>query len=286
MAALYRSPASEEEVRRWCADRLGAWPVEHSTATIPTALGPTHLTSLGESADVCVYLPGTNFNAAVSTGFLEALAQRCRVVCADLPGQPGLSTADRSRTSVTSRSLWIGQVLAEARRGHSAGRLVLAGHSRGAALALSADPDAVDSLIMISPAGLASAQLTVRTVIRSVAWLLRPSDRSSARLVALMTGEDAGADVEETVEWMTLVARATRTSGAPGPLPPDTLRRWRGASIHIFVGEQDVFFPPERLAGPARRHLGQRLDVVPGAGHLLTGASTDQVADALTSALQ
>jgi pimeloyl-ACP methyl ester carboxylesterase len=285
MAELYRSQHDEAEVRRWCTDRLQRWSVPHTSTVISTPLGPTHLTVLGAGPDVCVYLPGTDFNAATSTVVLSALAERSRVVCADLPGQPGLSAAQRSGTFAASQADWVGSVLAEARGGAPAGRLVLAGHSRGAASALSADPHAVDSLVLLSPAGLASVHLTVSTVLRSVAWLVRPGDRTSARLVSLMAGAETGADLAEVAEWLTLVARTSRTSGAPGPLPPATVRRWRGHRVRILVGENDVFFPPERLAKPARRHLEQRPDVVPGAGHLLTSTHAEAVAATVAAEL-
>ncbi len=88
-ADLYRSEDRESEVRRWCRERLRAWRVPHRTTVVPTVLGETHLTSAGTGPDLCVYLPGTNFNAATSVALLEALAAHCRVVCVDLPGQPG-----------------------------------------------------------------------------------------------------------------------------------------------------------------------------------------------------
>jgi hypothetical protein len=116
MADLYRSQGHEAEVRRWCTGRLRAWSVPHAITMIPTTLGQTHLTCLGRDADVCVYLPGTNFNAATSTRILETLATRCCVVCPDLPGQPGLSAADRSRRDSASYSRWVDQVLVEARK--------------------------------------------------------------------------------------------------------------------------------------------------------------------------
>ena len=88
-------------------------------------------------------------NAATSTALLEALAARWRVVCADLPGRPGLSTSVRPREDDRVHGRWLRQVLHEA-RGDQVGRVVLVGHSRGAAVALAL----------------------------SVAWLLRPTDRA------------------------------------------------------------------------------------------------------------
>jgi pimeloyl-ACP methyl ester carboxylesterase len=283
VADLYRSAAHESEVRRWCSDRLHAWQVPHTTRSVSTGLGDTHLTFVGEGADVCVYLPGTNFNAATSTGVLARLSEHCRVVCADLPGQPGLSASRRPGDETQGYAAWVGEVLEESRRG--SGRVVLMGHSRGAAAALLAEPDTVDALILLSPAGLARVRMTPSLLLRSVTWLLRPTRRRSARLVELMAGGAPGDDLDRVVEWMTIVARSTRTTGAPGPLAADVLDRWRGRQVRMLAGERDIFFPPRRLAGPAREHLGERVEIVPDVGHLLVDQRPDVAAVALADAL-
>lgn len=176
----------------------------------------------GQGDGLCVYLPGTNFNAATSTGLLGVLASRRRVVCADLPGQPGLSASGRLGDEPEVWARWVAEVIEECRRRVAEGRVVLMGHSRGAAVALAAAPGSVDSLVQLSPAGLARVRVT----------------------------------------------------------PQDRLERWRGHRVRILAGERDVFFPPRRLEGPARRHLGERIQVVTGAGHLLV----DQRPDAVTAA--
>src|SRR5688500_7727550 len=98
---LYRSPADAARIQGWCRERLDAWPVRHDNKFLGTSLGHTHLTWAGAAhAALCVYLPGTNFNAATSTTVLTSLAARWRVVCVDLPGQPGLSGAERPADEV------------------------------------------------------------------------------------------------------------------------------------------------------------------------------------------
>jgi pimeloyl-ACP methyl ester carboxylesterase len=139
----------------------------------------------------------------------------------------------------------------------------------------------VDLLVLLSPAGLAPVKLTLPLLARSTAWLLRPSTRRSARLVELMAGEQSPDDVDVLVEWMTLVARSTRTTGSPGPLPDAVLERWQGADVRALVGEHDAFFPPSRLETPVRDRLGTRLQVVAGAGHLLVDQGPDVVVDAV-----
>ena len=82
---------------------------------------------------------------------------------------------------------------------------------------------------------------------------------------------------------MTLVARTCRTTGAPGPLPDDSLARWTGRHVRVAVGEHDVFFPVTKLREPCRTKLGLEPVVIPGAGHLLGDEEPDLVADLITS---
>jgi len=225
---------------------------------VDTALGPTHLTTAGAGNDVCVYLPGTNFNAATSTDVLAALGASTRIVCADLPGQPGLSAAGRPRDAVRAFRAWVQEVLAHVRAADGPGRLLLVGHSRGAAVAFGADPGSVGP---------------------SLAWLFRPTPARSRRLVVLMAGADGDHGLEHVTEWLTLTARSTRSTGAPGPLPRELLERWRDRNVAVVTGELDVFFPPGRLDQPCRHDLGQAGETVPGAGHLLTDQRPGLVAE-------
>lgn len=64
---------------------------------------------------------------------------------------------------------------------------------------------------------------------------------------------------------MTLVARHSRSSGAPGAadLPARTVPRL------VTTGAHDIFLPPRRLAPAVRTRLGTGLQVIPDAGHLV-----------------
>lgn len=275
---LYRSSGDMARIEDWCQRRLDAWPVRNETERLETCLGRTHLTWAGTSGQaVCLYLPGTNFNAATSTTVLTALSLEWRVVCADLPGQPGLSAATRPDDEIAGYRKWMAEVIAHVRQRYPSAPLVVVGHSRGAAVALSGDPSTVDGLVMVSPAGLAKVRLSPMLLRRSISWLLRPTPARSRRLLLMMAGGVGDAGLEPLVGWMTLVAECTRTTGAPGPLPTRVVDRWRGRNLRVLVGELDVFFPAARIAGPARR-LGARLDVAPNAGHLFVDQRPELVA--------
>jgi pimeloyl-ACP methyl ester carboxylesterase len=284
MASPYRSPAAAAQVRDWCSAGLASWRVPHTTHEVETSCGQTHVVSAGTENGICVYLPGTNFNAASSTVVLSALAARCRVYTADLPGQPGLSTAQRPDPEQSGYAAWLTDVIAWVRHRHERARIVLAGHSRGAAVALSAEPDTVDGLALLAPAGLTQVRPSVEMLRSTLPWLVRRNHAGARRLLAYMSGP-GHPPTDELVEWMTLVARACRTTGAPGPLADDRLVRWKGHPVRVAVGEHDVFFPVSNLSEPCRTMLGREPLVVAGAGHLLLDEEPLIVSDLITRLL-
>jgi pimeloyl-ACP methyl ester carboxylesterase len=277
MADLYRSPEGERRVRVWCAERLGDWPVPHRTTSVESSLGETALVEAGDGDTVCVYLPGTNFNAATSPGILGRLADRCRVVAVDLPGQPGLSSSTRPRPEAAGYGRWLDEVLAGVRAANPGRRILVMAHSRGAAVAL-AGPTEVDGLVLVSPAGLAGVRTTGGLLRAAVPWMMRPSEPRSRALLTLMSAPGTDPD-PALVSWLTLVARDTRSTGAPGPLPATTLDRWRDLPVRVLVGEHDCFFPPERVGRAASERLGVPVEVLPGVGHLAVEEAPERVAE-------
>jgi pimeloyl-ACP methyl ester carboxylesterase len=237
VANLYRSADGEQRVRDWCSGRLERWPVPHRTWTVPTSLGRTHLVEAGEGDRVCLYLPGTNFNAATSLGLLTALAARCRVVAVDLPGQPGLSSSTRPLPEAEGYGRWLDEVVPAVRAEHP-GRAIL------------------------------------RT---AVPWMLRPRPERSLALLRLMSGPASRPD-PDLASWLTLVARETRTTGAPGPLAHEVVARWRGRPARVLVGEDDCFFPPERVGRVAADRMGIHVDVLEGLGHFAVEEAPERVA--------
>lgn len=284
MADAYRSPVGAAHVRDWCSAGLASWGVPHTTHEVDTSCGQTHVVSVGTGDGICIYLPGTNFNAASSTVVLSELASRCRVYAADLPGQPGLSSAVRPDHELSGYAAWLTDLVAWVRRRHERDRIVLAGHSRGAAVALSAEPDSVDGLALLAPAGLTQVRPSVEMLRATLPWLVRRNNAGARRLLEYMSGP-AHAPADDLVEWMTLVARACRTTGAPGPLPEDKLNRWKGRHVAVAVGGHDVFFPASRLREPCRIRLGREPLVVSGAGHLLVDEEPVLVSNLITSLL-
>jgi pimeloyl-ACP methyl ester carboxylesterase len=277
VASAYRSSAGQDEVRRWCESRLDGWSTPHDREFVPTTLGETHLLTAGTGETTVLYLPGTNSTGATSRAVVTALAQTYRVVVADLPGQPGLSAGERSGGDrMRAYGAWVDGLVAHL----SVTTLVLAGHSLGAAVALSADPSDVAGLVLADPAGLIRLRVSPALMGDTLPWLLRPTPARSARLLQRMHGTDQRPTTADA-EWMTLVARHTRSTLAPSPLPLAVAGRWRAVPHLVLSGERDCFLPVAPLRSAVHEKLGSDLQVIAGAGHL----AVEEQPEALVSAV-
>jgi pimeloyl-ACP methyl ester carboxylesterase len=284
VASSYRSARHAEQVRSWCRAALTRWGRPHETHDLDTTLGKTHVVSVGGGDRACLYLPGTNFNASTSTVVLDALAQRFRVHAADLPGQPGLSAAERPRDEVSRYAGWLAEVVAWVAREPGGTAPVVVGHSRGAAVALSADPDVVRGVALLSPAGLVDVRPNAAMLRATLPWLVRRDAGGARRLLQYMSGPGRS-PAPELVEWMTLVAQACRTTGAPGTHQDTVVGRWRHRNVRVVAGEHDVFFPVDRLRTGSLARLGVAPVIVAGAGHLLVDEEPGRIVDLVATLL-
>ncbi|MFD9357861.1 alpha/beta hydrolase [Streptomyces sp. NPDC060031] len=215
MDSIYRSTPGREHIRRWCTDQLDAWPVPHERTVVTANGAETHLVNAGSGPTTVVFVPGTNFNAAASLPLATALvAPGHRLVLPDVPGQPGLSSGERgiSGGRLSWYGTWLSEVLDTAA---PTGPVMVIGHSFGAAIALSSPSPRIDRLVLVSPGGVGRLRRTPGLLAVSAAWFVRPTPARSTRLLRAMLAP-GHQPREELVEWVTLVARHFRSSGAPG----------------------------------------------------------------------
>ncbi|WP_082317680.1 alpha/beta fold hydrolase [Streptomyces sp. NRRL WC-3549] len=272
MGSIYRNEMGRQSIRGWCTEQLDRWPVRHERTVVTAKDVPSHVVTAGAGATTVVFVPGTNFNAASSLPLATALvAAGRRVVLLDVPGQPGLSSGERAPSGggLSWYGCWLGEVLTEL----SAGPVTVLGHSFGAAIAVSCASPCVEQQVLVSPGGLTRLRVSGSVMAASAAWYVRPTPKRSARLLRAMHAPGRQPR-PELVEWMTLVARYARSSGAPGgaKLPATTVPR------RVVAGRHDTFLPPRHLGSAVRRTLGIELDVVAGAGHLLVDEAPEYVA--------
>ena len=215
-------------------------------------------------------------------GLRDLSSHGYRVFAVDLIGQPGLSQGPRLRASGHDYVEWLDDVLD--RLGLPTASLV--GHSLGGHVALryaAARPQRARRLALVCPSGLIRLRVPPTVLARTLAWLAHPQPGTGRALLQLMS--EPGQDVQDLVEWMTVVGRHVRTTLAPRPLPAPLLREVI-SPVLVVAGERDPFLPGRRLADAVRRRLpaGQTV-VIPGAGHLLPHDRPVELADLLASFL-
>lgn len=284
---IYRSAAGAAAV----AEAYDAWlkrlPVAVDSLVVPTRFGNAHVIATGDHdpaspRPAVVALAGTNFPALAWGSLLPLASRGYRVFAVDLIGQPGRSTGPRLQTSGTDYVGWVDDVLDALDLPAAA----VVGHSLGGHVALrfaAARPQRVRRLVLVCPSGLIRLRVPPAVLARTLAWLARPQPPTSRALLRLMS--EPGHDIEDLVDWMTVVGRHVRTSLAPRPLPAHVLRQVTSPAL-VLAGERDPFLPGHRLAEAARRRLpAAQTVVIPGASHLLPHDRPTQVAALLTAFL-
>jgi pimeloyl-ACP methyl ester carboxylesterase len=273
MSTVYKNPRGRDAVLRWCADALAGADFLLTTATVDTGAGRVALTSAGTGAPRVVVVPGTGFNAAVMLPWLRALSGRWATTVVDLPGQPGRSDPHRPRRG---RLAWYGRALDETLAAMDADRVVVVGHSLGAAVALAADSPRIAARALVSPAGIMRLSVDPKLALASTMWLLRPTPANTRRMLRLFVAPGL-TPPEAEVAWMALMAACCRTTLAPPPLPADLLARRAQRPCAIGIGEHDRFLPPRRLVPAAHRTMNLDVRIFPGVGHLATPDQLDEV---------
>lgn len=106
----------------------------------------------GAGDTTIVLLHGYGEHLLTWRALLDPLAQRHAVLALDLPG---FGASDKPERPYTLD--WMASVVSEVLERHSAGTVVLVGHSMGGAIAAQVTldrPDLVDALVLVAPAGL------------------------------------------------------------------------------------------------------------------------------------
>jgi pimeloyl-ACP methyl ester carboxylesterase len=278
MSSVYKNAAGRQAIRRWCESALEEWPVPHSRSVVATSAGEIHMLSAGAGDLPVLLVPGTNFNAAMTLSWAQALARHRQVHVVDLPGQPGLSDENRP---TRNRVSWYGRILAQIVDAAGLDRVIVVGNSLGAAVAMSCDSSRIAGRVLVSPGGIVRLAVTPGLLRATAPWLIRPSADRTRTLLELFVPPGA-APPEREIEWMTLIARHCRTTLAPAPLPVPLLRQRAATPCAVSVGEHDIFLAPARLGPAVRQHLGIELRVREGMGHLTTDDRVDEIADLVT----
>ncbi|WP_420113558.1 alpha/beta fold hydrolase [Pseudactinotalea sp.] len=267
-------------ITAWCEGEFDSWPQAHDREVVTTVAGPTHLVRAGsvDAPSTVVLLPGSNSCAANYLPAIGVLARRHRVIAVDVPGEPGLSSPRRVQGARDRQlAVWFAEVL-----DHLGESVTVIGHSRGAAVALSAASPWISARVLISPAGIRRLRLPPALLYAFARWALSPTPRTASRLVRHLQGPGQS-PVPSWIEWMTLVGRYTYPSLAPSPVADETLRLAARRPLLVSSGEYDPFVPPKHIRPRVMEALASEVHTLPDTGHFLDIAAWQEIAAQIQS---
>jgi pimeloyl-ACP methyl ester carboxylesterase len=268
--SIYRSDAGHHAIRTWCALRLDG--AGATSRDLDSSLGATRVTIVGGGRDV-VLLPGTNFSTATSLELLALVGREHRAIGIDLPGQPGLSAAERPRDR-DAYGIWLRELV----RALAVERPVVVGHSlSGRAALLAARGDAsIGGLVLVAPAGLIRLRVGPAVLATTIHWLLR---RDEAILGDAAAPDDRPRRGPSGRACDVDGARGPSRAHQPGATAPAHSCACRGAVPRpARHGPPRPVFPARRLTEALTKLGGPTATtVVDTAGHLLMEEAPHEV---------
>lgn len=262
----YRCPGDDSVIHHACTGLLAYWerPAEEHVAR--TSLGETYVVTTGPAtAPPIVVLAGGDLPAAGLRRLAEQFGEQHRVVLVDVPGLPGASAGSRPDTRIhTVYGHWLVEVLDAL----GAERVPVIGLGWSASVAAAVeDPDRIEKLVIAAPLGLVPRVRWNRALIPGLQWRNEPNLENTERYLRALAGSGYEPD-DPTLRWSCRVgAYCTSLTNMPR-LDRSVLRRWRGRSVEVIVGEKDPLVQIGALNKVAD-DMGARFVSVSDAGHLL-----------------
>lgn len=277
--SIYREVGGKVPIRRACLDRLQQWSVPHTLDRYSTSLGVTTVLAAGDRTDrpPVLLLPGASLNAATITELVGSLQEHHRVLVADLPGEPGLSSPRRPRRDAGEvYGRWLGELIPRL----SDEPVIVMGHALGAGIALAATPsESVAGMILVNPAGLTVIRRSARWRWLRAKWIARPSKETSTQLISYTTAPDS-VPSSSLIRWYTMVSEHCFPGRPPRPVARANVRRWAGkVPVLVATGEHDRILDADRLRAAARALLDVEVRTLPGCGHLSLHEAPQLVSD-------
>lgn len=269
MESIYRSPAGEAEILALYDSLQARFGIEFEDLTLDTRAGETHVLASGSrDAPPLVILQGGNVVSPVSLSWFAPLAGECRIFAPDTVGHPGKSAQIRLSPSDDSYGWWLSDVL----DGLDLDRAALVGPSYGAGIILrmaACAPERISKAALLVPSGIASGstyRMAREIALPMLRYRLSPSRERLRRAVLPMFTEEPEEDVLRVVGAVFRHVKVERR--LPKLATREELARF-DAPVMVIAGENDLFFPAEKVLPRAREVIpnlvaSERLE---GSGH-------------------
>lgn len=272
---LFKSPGAEAAYRAAYEASLRLWPASPESLDIATSFGVTHVIACGpRDRPPVVLLPAMSMSATMWYATVAGLCSEFRCYAVDFPSDMGLSIPSNPPASRSDCAAWLSELL----DGLGAAKASFVGASYGGFLALNyaiEEPTRVGKLVLISPA--AGIVGLWRFYRRLVPLLLFHGGSMIERCMKWIF-EDRFPHDHPVLRQMEVGAHSVQSGIRVFPRVFSDAKLARiSAPVYLLLGEKEVCYDPESAAKRARRAIsGARVEILPGAGHLLVMERPDE----------
>jgi pimeloyl-ACP methyl ester carboxylesterase len=267
---------------------LRRWPVPFETFFVDTRYGKTHVIACGDPASPPLVLTHPmGVGGFVWCSIIAALSQHRRAYALDTIGDVGKSElADAARYPKKGRdySTWLDDVFIGL---HLTTADIVAG-SMGGWIAMNQaihSPDHVRRLVLLGPMGLPPWRATLGVLGPFTSQRLRPTEAKLDAIITRSLGEGQRVN-RELRPWMRIMGYTKPRVGQPFHIPARRLRAIQAPTLIFLGGKDGLVGDAEAAAKRARRNItGCEIEVLPGAGHVMSVDEPDLVGNRIVEFL-
>ena len=272
MTSLYKTPASEQDIRQRYLEILGRWPVPNQQLRVATREGETFVIACGDpSAPPLLLLHGSMANSSAWIRDVASWAAHFRIYAIDMIGEPGLSAPSRPPLASEAHALWLDDML----EALSLKRVSLAGMSLGGWLALdyaTRRPERAASLVLICPAGVGRQKAGMAIKAGLLRLCGRWGVRKSREMILGRMPTNLPPAAQKYVEFMLVIFDNFRPRMVKLPIFGDEALRRLTMPVLAIIGGQDVLLDSEGTRRRLKANVPQaEIRYLPDAGHLILG---------------
>jgi pimeloyl-ACP methyl ester carboxylesterase len=270
-------------------DALRHWPVPLDTFFVETRYGKTHVIASGNpTSPPLVLTHPMGVGGFVWSSIIEALSAHRRTYALDTIGDVGkseLSNPDRYPKNGREYSAWLDDV--SAKLGITTADMVAG--SMGGWIAMNHAIYArsrLRRLVLLGPMGLAPWRATLGVLGPFMSQRLRPTEAKLDAIITRSLGEGERAN-REFRPWMQIMGHTKARVGQPFHIPARRLRMINTPTL-VFLGRSDGLVGSATAAAKrARRNITAcEIEVLPGAGHVMSVDEPDFVGDRILEFLR
>lgn len=272
--SLYRSPEGEAEVKGIYERLLAGLGIDYQRLTVDTRFGATHVIVAGPvDAPPVVIIHGAYESAPASLTRFLPVAREYRVYALDTMGQSVMGAQTQLSTRDNSYGEWVVNTMDGL--GLKKASFIAASFGAGIALRVAAiAPDRIEKAVLVVPSGIANGPILRMAGELFLPWLLYFIFRGRKRLMKATAPMMSETD-DEFLTFVDAFLRNTRFRPAGPRLATKEELAGFSAPTLIFVTDDDVFFPGDKVSARAREIIPNLKDIVQLHGkHLPSRAST------------